>query len=170
VKAADYIEQALTLAREDFVSMYPFYFLLGESRLEPAAARPIDGFEGETRTGADLTSQLAEPKSSHRLLLAVRKVQETFPSMITVGRTRNNDIVIPDVRVSRFHALFRLFDDRIELSDAGSHCGTWIGTRKLPPKGLAQIVIAGERVRFGPQEFILLDAGTCWDRVHNPAR
>ena len=64
------------------------------------------------------------------LVLPLRKVQSTFPSMITVGRTDNNDLVVPDEQVSKFHAFFRLVGDRVELSDAGSRNGTFVGTRR----------------------------------------
>ena len=73
------------------------------------------------------------------VVLPVRKVQSTFPSMITVGRARNNDIVVPDALVSKFHAFFRQLDDgEWGLADAGSANGTKLGEVELAPKGAAR--------------------------------
>ena len=58
------------------------------------------------------------------VIAPVRKRLDLFPEMITVGRTGNNDIVIPDATVSKFHAYFRVTDKGLEIVDAGSRNGT----------------------------------------------
>jgi Protein of unknown function (DUF3662)/FHA domain len=45
----------------------------------------------------------------------------------SVGRALENDIVIPDARVSRFHAELRREDGSFVLRDLGSTNGTWVG-------------------------------------------
>jgi pSer/pThr/pTyr-binding forkhead associated (FHA) protein len=73
---------------------------------------------------------------------------------------------VSDEQVSKFHAFFRIVGDRVELSDAGSRNGTFVGNLRLEPKGPPRAVRNGEQVRFGHLEFTLLDAGACWDRLH----
>lgn len=95
---------------------------------------------------------------------AVAKTQQTFPAMITVGRTPNNEIVLHDVEVSKFHAWFRVADGRVELVDANSRNGTFVGHERLPPKE-PRIVATGSTLRFGSLELQLLDAARCWDHL-----
>jgi hypothetical protein len=49
-----------------------------------------------------------------------------FGMMITIGRAANNDVVIPDRRVSKFHAYFRQEGEAWVLTDAGSTNGTTV--------------------------------------------
>ena len=95
----------------------------------------------------------------------VSKVQDAFPSMITLGRTHNNDIVIDDVQVSKFHAFFKIDGDRIELHDAGSSNGTQVNGARLEPKGPGRVVRLGDLIVFGPLEFALLSPADCWERL-----
>jgi hypothetical protein len=168
-KPIDYLDLATRSLREDFVERHPFFFLVGDALLarpEPARRTEIFDFSdpGVDRTGLTNVDEVAGKKAA-TLVLAVRKVQDQFPSMITVGRTNNNDIVIPDINISRFHAFFRVFPDRVELADAGSQNGTFIDRKKLPPKGAAQIIVPGEKIAFAHLEFSFLDAGATWDSL-----
>ncbi len=174
-KPIDYLDRALTSARREFVTACPFYFLLGKQVLDkPRTPRKTDVFEAvppadvkEDTTGATKVVDFDRIKhgAPETLMLAVRKVQSAFPSMITVGRTANNDLVISDINISRFHAFFRVHADRVEVADAGSANGTFVGDKQLPPKGAAQILIPGEKVLFAHLEFTFLDAGACWDQL-----
>jgi hypothetical protein len=172
-RPTDYFEAARTQARDAFVKSHSYYFLVGKSRME-RAMKPrrtdifdqIDPSQDNTAAATHVGSEVGDDEGAETMILAVRKVQDTFPSMITVGRTHNNDLCIPDVNVSRFHAFFRVHSDRVELADAGSANGTFVGKDRLEPKGPAKIVIPGDRVTFALLEYDFLDAGACWDRVH----
>ena len=97
-----------------------------------------------------------------RLVLPVRKIQGSFPSMITVGRTRNNDVVLADPTISKFHAYFRIVDNGWLLADAGSVNGTRIGDVLLPAKGAPQPVRFGDRLSFGERVLTFLDPAGAW--------
>jgi len=92
-------------------------------------------------------------------------VRGTFPNMITLGRTANNDIVVPDVSVSKFHAWFQRIGDRIEVGDAGSKNGTAVNGETLPPRGARVALKPGDKIRFARIEVTFLDAGAAWDAV-----
>jgi hypothetical protein len=92
------------------------------------------------------------------------KVQELYPSMIMLGRTENNDIVVGDTSISKFHAFFRIAPGKIEVADAGSRNGTFVGGKKLEPKQMA-LVKPGDRIRFARLPFQVLDATQCWDWI-----
>jgi pSer/pThr/pTyr-binding forkhead associated (FHA) protein len=83
--------------------------------------------------------------------------------MITVGRGRNNDIIVPDALVSKLHAVFRASGDgQWSLSDAGSSNGTKVGETALAPKGAPGNVRSGDEVTFGVQSFRFLSATALW--------
>jgi hypothetical protein len=164
----EYRALAKANSRAKFVELCNYPFLVGM----PTLSRPHAPGRTILVAQADRDSILNAPRKrpasveTGLVVLAVRKVQEAFPSMITVGRTSNNDVVIEDVQISKFHAFFRINGDKFELADAGSRNGTFIGKVRLEAKGPGRPVRAGESVRFGQVEFILLEPGICWDRLH----
>ena len=70
----------------------------------------------------------------------------------TIGRTRDCDLCLTDLSVSRMHALLVRREDGWVLSDLGSHNGTrlngWLVREPVP-------VQAGDRVEFGSLAFII---------------
>jgi hypothetical protein len=107
----------------------------------------------------------AKDRGARPLVLPVRKVQTTFPSMITVGRTDNNDLVVPDEQVSKFHAFFRIVDDAVQLFDAGSRNGTFIGGVRLQPRSAGTPLRNGDRFSLAAVEMLLLDSRGFWEWV-----
>ncbi len=190
---ADWAELALVSRADQWVAAHPYLFIVSTAKLlRPARAaatvtglpalrqreripivarEPVD--QGRIPTGTFRLLDVSQPKGgatvptgergARPLVLPLRKVQTTFPSMITVGRTDNNDLVVPDEQVSKFHAFFRTVADRVELSDAGSRNGTFVGTRRLPARGGGALVRIGDKFAFGAVEFQLFDARGCWE-------
>ncbi len=83
-----------------------------------------------------------------------------YPRIVTVGRTRNNDIVLPDVAMSKFHALFKEEDGRFYVHDAGSRNGTFLDEAMVPDtkRGKPLEVKQGARIRFGAIELWFMRA------------
>ena len=186
---ADWGEFALVSRVDQWVDAHPYFFIISVARLvRPLrAAATVTGMQAlrqrESILGRDPTAELARlptgavrivdfgksktnggsERGARPLVLPLRKVQSTFPSMITVGRTDNNDLVVPDEQVSKFHAFFRLVGDRVELSDAGSRNGTFVAGRRLEARGASAPVEARVRLAFGAVEFQLFDARGCWE-------
>jgi pSer/pThr/pTyr-binding forkhead associated (FHA) protein len=69
----------------------------------------------------------------------------------TIGRTRDCDLCLTDMSVSRMHAQLVRREDGWLLSDLGSHNGTrvngWLVREPVP-------VRAGDRVEFGSATFV----------------
>jgi hypothetical protein len=167
-RVEEYKNLAKANPRDKFISICDYPFLLGMPHLsrphQPGRTVLLNHQDDSTSL---LSGRPRRPSGDATLIvLPVRKVQEAFPSMITVGRTSNNDVVIEDVQISKFHAFFRPNGDKIELADAGSRNGTFIGKLRLESKGPPRVVRNGEEVRFGHLAFVLLDAGSVWDRLH----
>lgn len=83
-----------------------------------------------------------------------------FPNMISVGRTKNNDIVVPDVSVSKFHAFFTEGPNgQLQILDAGSRNGTQVNGAQVPGRnGTPVTVLSRAQVRFGSVEMSYLSA------------
>ena len=164
-----YLEMAQRMPRAQFISTCGFPFLVGNGALvAPSGPRRTEALA----SAEEITKQLRETAEgddeeqpdSAPLLLAVRKAQESFPSMITIGRTANNDLVIPDVSVSKFHAHIKTTPAGLELNDAGSKNGTWLGSRQLA-RGVPVLVAPSSRLRFGRVELTMVTAAQLWDDV-----
>jgi hypothetical protein len=174
----DWRALATARGREEFVAAYAYPFLLALSGLDapPPPARTMR-MEG----GAELMNAIMAERRRMQteggakkgpVVMPVRKVQSNFPSMITVGRARNNDVVVPDALVSKFHAFFRQLDDgEWGLADAGSANGTKLGEVELPPKGQPERVRAGDKITFGGvSAFRFVDAAGLWAALREPTR
>lgn len=77
-----------------------------------------------------------------------KKLGAPFADMITVGRTQNNDIVLKDITVSRFHAFFRQRGDVWAVCDAGSKNGTFLKHVQLKPRR-EQTIVSGDEIKLG---------------------
>jgi carotenoid cleavage dioxygenase-like enzyme len=70
-----------------------------------------------------------------------------FSTMITIGRAANNDLIVPDERVSKFHGFFKHAGGVWTFTDANSTNGTKLNDRPLVP-GVARPVVSGTRFEF----------------------
>src|ERR1051326_2995870 len=64
---------------------------------------------------------------------------------ITVGRTGENDIVLPDHSLSRHHAAFWIENQRLWVQDLASKNGLYVNDERIRKKCLA----VGDIVRIG---------------------
>ena len=150
---------ALSLTREQFRSRFDCFFLCADLGVGKAT-RPQ---RTETFAVDEHTETYTGPMPGSPFAAPLVKVQETFPSMIMLGRTLNNDIVVGDTSISKFHAFFRVGPGGlVEVADAGSRNGTFVGPTKLVPKQMSRLR-PGDRVRFARLAFQLLDATACWE-------
>ncbi|WP_233104093.1 FHA domain-containing protein [Haliangium ochraceum] len=78
----------------------------------------------------------------------LKKLGAPFADMITIGRTSNNDVVLKDVTVSRFHAYFRERESAWVVADAGSKNGTHLRGSELVARK-EEDVQSGDSVRIG---------------------
>jgi len=87
------------------------------------------------------------------LVFEVKKASHkanAFMMGVTVGRTENNDIVLDDHSVSRFHAYFQqdAKTARWKLVDAESKNGTWVAGKRLTANQ-GELLDDRQPVRFG---------------------
>jgi hypothetical protein len=100
------------------------------------------------------------PRSGEPLVFELRKGTNNanaFAMGITLGRTENNDVVLSDNSVSRFHAYFmkEARTQQWKLVDAESKNGTWLNSLKLDPN--KQVAVADNaKLKFGDVELTFL--------------
>ena len=111
-------------------------------------------------TPPEATRELAP---SQYLVFPIRKTERSIIARFySVGQTRNNDVVVRDVTVSKFHAFFQDAEDGkgFVLLDARSTNGTFVNERRVPRQGMGAPVPvrSGDKVRFGAVELSFLTA------------
>jgi pSer/pThr/pTyr-binding forkhead associated (FHA) protein len=101
------------------------------------------------------------------MIIPVRKRRDSnaFAMMITLGRAPNNDLVIPDQRVSKFHAYFRKLGQQWMINDANSMNGTWVDGEPIPSDRSAPLK-PGSSIRLAETlEMIFLEPSELFSRV-----
>ena len=91
----------------------------------------------------------------------VKRTGRSVGHLVTVGRASNNDVAIPDLSISRFHAFLKSrADGGWQLQDAGSTNGTTVNGRAVPQQGHGAPVelSAGDDVRLGQVGLTFLPA------------
>jgi pSer/pThr/pTyr-binding forkhead associated (FHA) protein len=81
------------------------------------------------------------PSKGSRYLLN----ESALRAAITIGRSKDSDIFLDDVTVSRSHAKIFSTDSGVEISDLGSLNGTYINNELLTSKKL----ISGDEIQIG---------------------
>ena len=67
---------------------------------------------------------------------------------ITLGRMKDNEIVLDNASVSRHHAVFHLAENRLLIEDLGSTGGTVVNEQPIEPKNMVELHHA-DLVTFG---------------------
>ncbi len=150
---------ARSLAPDAFAARHGNGFLL-------FTAKRLDGPESTNSTQLMLDDGRDEAPDGRTASLAVvvypmRSRDPSRGPIITLGRESKQDVVIPDMSVSRFHAFAKPGPDgALLLQDAGSTNGTTVNGQSVlaagsgPPRRLAP----GDNVRLGHIELTFTDA------------
>jgi len=167
---ARFTGDARALGHDDFCARHGAAFLLHQGALDPErkALRPQQTMvmrRSDAPPGAG-SSRPPGPSDAAKslsglLLYPIRHTgRSPFPRIVTVGRTKNNDIVLADISISKFHAFFKEEDGGLYLTDGESRNGTFVDSvRALTTKqGKPTLLKGGARVKFGALEFRFIDA------------
>jgi hypothetical protein len=155
-KAIDYLKSFQELGPEEFLAVYPHAILL-ESYLAPSSRTKL----GRVETIAELDiNDLDSQTKSHengpllqaRVIPLEKRDKSSSERMLFVGRSPNNDIVVPNKMVSKLHAYFCQVpgSEIIQLVDMNSTNGTFINGKKISPS--VKMNLQDEDViSFGPE-------------------
>ncbi len=147
-----------------FAPAFLVHYGSAERMQRPEVAQPTRILTVETPLIAG--SPLGAVKDEYLIYPVASSGRSPYPSRVTVGRTKNNDIILPDDSVSKFHAFFKESSDaadggemRLLLQDAGSRNGTLMDGVPVPSNrhGTPVLVQTGARLTFGRVELTFLD-------------
>jgi len=160
----DYLQQSRSLSREAFIATLPDPVLVragaGGERQDTSQFATIDAASWE-----HVASKAAQKAKTD--VLSIVKRQSVFEGMITCGRTRNNDVAIPEVGVSKFHAWFgdQAGDGNWCVVDARSMNGTFLNGERLDPDKPTPLK-DGDRISFSLRvDYLFYTAGGFYDEL-----
>ena len=117
------------------------------------------------KLASDEDIQLAPEIAGYEVFPVVKALNNPWPERISVGRARNNDIVLPDSSVSKLHAHFKLNKAKeVSVVDAGSRNGTRVNTRKVETGDVVRVHV-GDTITFGRTTVTLLDGIALYELV-----
>jgi pSer/pThr/pTyr-binding forkhead associated (FHA) protein len=129
-----------------------------------------DGVEDATafRTGTFLRPDLERAEAyaavidDYRIALVQKREVNPWPDRISVGRTGNNDIVLPDRSVSKLHGYFTVAGSEVRYADAGSKNGSEVSGDPIASEQLVP-VCPGDSIRIGRIYASFHDARTLFE-------
>lgn len=149
-----------TMKEATFVASYPAHLIIRPLQTDGASdsskAQPARGFATALADPSSYTDEdIVAWDKTLALLPIVKRAGAIFQDRISVGRTRNSDIVIDHPKVSKFHAYFSISNGSYMVSDADSTNGTFVAGQRISPN---QNVMIGDEteVRFGTQPTIFI--------------
>ncbi len=107
---------------------------------------------GGSPVGAPNHEPVARPK--HRTVIGELKLDQLQGQVISIGRTPDNQIVVPHPQVSARHAQITKAGDQLLLEDLGSGNGTFVRGQRIG-KGQKVPVANGEKVYIGPMPVLI---------------
>lgn len=176
---AEFVRQFHGLTRAEFLAANPHPFLLGDaySILDGDGAfrtMPLPSPEELDEVVDRPTDKQRKPGRAlvpERIYPVTKRPGTPFPHMISVGRSGNNDLVLPFGAVSKLHAFFSHVaeTDTWTVADAESSNGTFLGTRRLVPHERTPLR-DGAQVVFGNVGLSFVSATTMHDSLGELAR
>ncbi len=155
----------------------------GETMFAQAVSRPVLAgsafYSGgiETQPGAKMTklfkarrSNVREDLTSSKHLdqaiypLIKRKYATTAPRLFRVGRTGENDMVMPDYTISRHHAEIQIVDDGYVLRDCGATNGVFLNGVRLK-KGEDHYIKEQDEIAFARYQFTFVMPNMLYARL-----
>jgi hypothetical protein len=114
----------------------------------------VDDVTGPAGPGAEpATGRRSAPLALIHRVFPVVKAAQAPSGPITVGRTSENDVVIPEYSISKRHCTFEQRDGAVTISDAGSTNGTLLNG--APLEGRSSIPLCGgEIITMGRFTFV----------------
>jgi hypothetical protein len=165
------VDDAERLDLEGFQARYGIGFLLA------TATGPITARDDATNTELLLLAEDGERAAGGTAQLAtvvfpVRPRDGSTGHVVTFGRDPQQDVVVPDPSVSRFHAFAtRRPDGSFAVQDVGSTNGTTVNGHSVPQRGAGPptALKPGDTLRLGQVELTFTDARALREFVRRAA-
>ena len=164
--APDFVSAAHDCTREEFAAQHGGFYLVPAPQADRARTQ-AKTFSHRQALAQQVTEAIVDGEALTVRVLPLRPSARTRNGPIHVGRTEDNDVVVPSLTVSRRHAAFVLTADRVEVVDLGSRNGTRVRGIALRP-GESLSVKSGDSIDLGSVRLVLVDAANCWTALREP--
>lgn len=174
-----YLNPATQKTREIFGAIFPHpFFVTRASEKEPGPewsfqtttlVRPQAVLSPLLNEAAPHDPRLSEDAARYRVFPLVKAPNAPWPERISIGRARNNDVVLRDNSISKLHAIFMTGPTPLTLVDAGSRNGTRVNDRKLA-NGEKVVLKVSDTVVLGAVSLVLLDSFGLYDLIQTQLR
>jgi pSer/pThr/pTyr-binding forkhead associated (FHA) protein len=159
-----YFEDSRRLGAEDFIREHGGAFLVHHGPVgefePPEDLKNTIKIESSAEGAATGSAMPFNPKKDFAVFPILHGAAgASEEDLIWVGRSEENDVVIPDESVSAVHAFIRKGDEGgLYLQDMNSLNGSFINNETVPPQGMGEPVElqSGARVRFGSVKLTFL--------------
>lgn len=94
------------------------------------------------------------PARKHQTVIGELSLANMQSNTVTIGRTPENQIVVPHAQVSSRHAVIHKSGDQLFLEDKGSANGTFVRGQRLQPNQKVPVQ-NGEKVYIGPMPLLI---------------
>lgn len=139
--------------------------LVYEPPTEDTIDEDDDDYQLRTQSGLSMPSI----GGGDPMAVVIEKTKDNaFQRRITIGRTANNDIVLDDTSVSRFHAWLEQDNQEWVLVDAGSRNGSTVAGRKIVARA-PSLLTNGLVLRIGALQLTYYTAQGFLDMLHRRA-
>jgi hypothetical protein len=129
LQLSEFVGVASHLKENDFLKRFNHPFLIQMSQDLDAQENP-----GFGTISGNIKKILVESELTNcRLHFISKRPNNNFSMMITVGRAENNDIIIRNGKISKFHAYFNQIGDSWAVTDGNSSNGTYVRGERLVP-------------------------------------
>lgn len=143
---ADYAEELKAIGTERFLRKYPHPVLI------------VAGISGKLKDESTRGGTTIVAESSDMMLLG-SLVGRVFPLVkgqyaapgpgpVSVGRTSDNDVAIPEYSISKRHCFLAVVGNEVRVTDVGSTNGTQVNGVALEPKK-PRALAGGETLTLG---------------------
>ena len=155
-----YFEDSKRLGVADFARQHGMAFLVHHGPV--AAFESPEDLKSTMKVEGTVTSSAIpfNPKKDFAVFpLRHGAAGASDEDLVWVGRSEDNDVVIPDESVSAVHAFLRTGESgSLSLQDMNSMNGTFVNNETVPPQGMGDPVEleSGARVRFGSVKLTFL--------------
>jgi pSer/pThr/pTyr-binding forkhead associated (FHA) protein len=89
------------------------------------------------------------PSGPHLIDSAGRRLQLRAGGPTKIGRSLENDLVLPDQSISRHHASIAMIDGAFRLKDLNSQNGSYVDGKRIGETSLHD----GDKIRLGDAHF-----------------
>ena len=140
---AEFETEYLRLGPKSFERAYPWPMLI----VTGIAGVLADNIS-KSGTMAATTSAVLQITALAGRVFPVVKGRNSAPGPVSIGRTSDNDVAIPEYTISTRHCMLALVDGEYRLTDMGSINGTLVDDVQLVPRQPCRLK-GGETVRMG---------------------